>query len=184
MDGTSRTYGIGRPFATPQTGTRYRYATVTLFRRRARAWAHGPVDGRPQHVTTPTRRPDRYLVPVVSAGGVGRIRLRRRGAYRRRGAPQRNRRGAAPGARGRRPPRRDRRGRRRPGPRLLHALVVQADPGARARARARRSRARRPRDRLRVAPRDRRPDRRRARAPGQGSRNRGRPRGRATGGSP
>src|SRR5947209_3789140 len=148
MDGTSRTYGINRPFATGPLETRpvpgTPYDTVTASRRHGRIAVDEQAAGHPKPVTSPSRRTDRYLAPVVAAGDRGRSRLRRRGADRRGGAPQRDRRGAAPGARGRRPRRRDRRRGRRPRPRLLHALVVQADPGPRARARARRPRRRGP----------------------------------------
>ena len=116
----------------------------------------------------------------VTGPGSGRgspgHRLPGRGGDRRRGAPQRARRGAAPGSRRGRQGRCGRRRGGRGGADVLHAVVVEADPGAAARSGARRPRRARPRDRVRVPPRDRRPDRRRARAPREGARHRGRPR--------
>src|SRR5581483_8589208 len=136
MDGTSRTYGKNRPFATGPLDTRpvpgTPYDTVTASRRHGRIAVDEQAAGHPRPVTSPSRRTDRYLAPVVAAGDRGHrghSRLSRRGADRRGGAPQRDRRVAAPGARGRRPRRRDRRRGRRLRPRLLHALVVQADTG-------------------------------------------------------
>ena len=114
----------------------------------------------------------RPFARAQSGRGSAGHRLRGRGGDRRRGAPQRDRRGAARGSRGCGQggavvaEAGDARAH------VLHAVVVEADPGAAARSGTGRPRRARPRDRLRVASRDRRPARRRPRAAREGTRHR------------
>ena len=95
-----------------------------------------------------------------------------------------DRRGPAPGARGRGPGRGGRRRGRGRRAYVLHALRVEADPGAAARPRARRPRRARPRDRVGLAPCDAGADRRGSRPARQGSGDGGRARARPPGRPP
>ena len=111
------------------------------------------------------------------------VRARER-ADRRRGAPQRSRRGGAPGSCRRRPLGRGGRGGRRRVADVLHALLLEAAAGAAARARSRRPAGRRARDRLRLPSRHAGAGGRGARAARAGRGDRGRPRARPAGGPP